>query len=211
MHIAILTFDGFNELDSFIALGILNRIKRPDWRVSLSCPSTEVTSMNGVVVRAQSLLEDTRTADAVIVGSGMRTRDIASSAELMGRLSLDPARQLIAAQCSGTLILAKLGLLAGVSACTDLITAPWMKEAGVDVLNQPFHAHGNVATAGGCLASAYLAAWLIARTEGTAAAAAALHYVAPVGEKDSFVGKALNNIPPYLPQQCAPAARMVGA
>jgi len=25
MHIAILTFDGFNELDSFIALGILNR------------------------------------------------------------------------------------------------------------------------------------------------------------------------------------------
>ena len=87
MHIAILTFDGFNELDSFIALGILNRIKRPDWRVSLSCPSTEVTSMNGVVVRAQSLLEVTRTADAVIVGSGTRTRDIASSAELMGRLS----------------------------------------------------------------------------------------------------------------------------
>lgn len=29
MHIAILTFEGFNELDSLIALGILNRIKRP--------------------------------------------------------------------------------------------------------------------------------------------------------------------------------------
>ena len=27
MHIAILTFQGFNELDSFIALGVLNRIK----------------------------------------------------------------------------------------------------------------------------------------------------------------------------------------
>ena len=27
MDIAILTFDGFNELDSFIALGILNRMK----------------------------------------------------------------------------------------------------------------------------------------------------------------------------------------
>ena len=34
MHIAILTFDGFNELDSFIALGILNRVKRPGWRVA---------------------------------------------------------------------------------------------------------------------------------------------------------------------------------
>jgi hypothetical protein len=27
MHIAILTFQGFNELDSMVALGILNRIK----------------------------------------------------------------------------------------------------------------------------------------------------------------------------------------
>jgi len=35
MHIAILTFQGFNELDSFIALGVLNRIKKPDWRVTL--------------------------------------------------------------------------------------------------------------------------------------------------------------------------------
>ena len=26
MRIAILTFDGFNELDSFIALGLLNRL-----------------------------------------------------------------------------------------------------------------------------------------------------------------------------------------
>jgi len=36
MHISILTFDGFNELDSFIAYGILNRIKKPDWRVSIA-------------------------------------------------------------------------------------------------------------------------------------------------------------------------------
>ncbi len=28
MHIAILTFEGFNELDSLIALNILNRVKQ---------------------------------------------------------------------------------------------------------------------------------------------------------------------------------------
>jgi hypothetical protein len=60
MHIAILTFDGFNELDSLIALGVLNRIKKPGWRVTLCCPTPEVTSMNGVTVRAQSLLEEAR-------------------------------------------------------------------------------------------------------------------------------------------------------
>lgn len=34
MQIAILTFDGFNELDSLIALGILNPIKMPGWGYS---------------------------------------------------------------------------------------------------------------------------------------------------------------------------------
>ena len=41
------------------------------------------------------------------------------------------------------------------------------------VLNQPFHATGNVATAGGCLAAQYLAAWVIARTAGPAGRAGA--------------------------------------
>ncbi|MET3474919.1 DJ-1/PfpI family protein [Variovorax atrisoli] len=200
MHIAILTFDGFNELDSLIALGVLNRIKKPGWRVSICCPTAEVTSMNGVTIRAQSLLEDARRADAVVVGSGVKTREVVASPELMGRLSLDPQRQLIAAQCSGTLVLARLGLVEGVAACTDLTTRPWVQEAGVEVLNQPFFARGNVATAGGCFASPYLAGWIIARAEGVEAAAGALHYVAPVGEKDAYVANALKNITPYLPR-----------
>ncbi|WP_175820973.1 DJ-1/PfpI family protein [Burkholderia sp. BCC0419] len=199
MHIAIVTFQGFNELDSLIALGVLNRIRKPGWRVTLSCPEPSVTSMNGVIVQAQSTLADACTADAVIIGSGIQTREVVKDATLMEQLELDPARQLIGAQCSGTLILAKLGLLGKIPACTDLTTKPWVIEAGVDVLNQPFFAQGNVATAGGCFASPYLAAWLIARLEGEDAARSALHYVAPVGEKDEYVSRALTNIKPYLP------------
>ncbi|MBR8511619.1 DJ-1/PfpI family protein [Burkholderia cenocepacia] len=198
MHIAIVTFQGFNELDSLIALGVLNRIRKPGWRVTLACPEPSVTSMNGVTVHAQSTLADACTADAVIIGSGIQTRDVVNDAALMAQLRFDPARQLIGAQCSGTLILAKLGLLGTIPACTDLTTKPWVIEAGVDVLNQPFFARGNVATAGGCLASPYLAAWLIARLEGEDAARGALHYVAPVGEKDEYVSRALTNIKPYL-------------
>ena len=200
-HIAILTFQGFNELDSLVALGVLNRVKKPGWRVTLCCPEPMVTSMNGVVVHAQSSLSEAAFADAVIVGSGIKTREIANDAALLDRLRLDPARQLVAAQCSGTLLLAKLGLLGGVPACTDLTTKPWVQEAGVEVLDQPFFAAGNVATAGGCLSSPYLAAWVIARTEGLEAARAALHYVAPVGEKDDYVARAMRNIAPYLPSQ----------
>ncbi len=85
-------------------------------------------------------------------------------------------------------------------ACTDLTTKPWVEEAGVAVLDQPFYARGNVATAGGCFASPYLAAWIIARTEGVEAAESALHYVAPVGEKAEYVQNAMRRIRPYLPQ-----------
>lgn len=199
MHIAILTFQGFNELDSLIALGVLNRVKRPGWRVTLCCPEPSVTSMNGVTVQAQSRLEEAVSADAVLVGSGMQTREVVNNPGLMAALRLDPARQLIGAQCSGTLVLARLGLLGAVPACTDITTKPWVQEAGVQVLDQPFYAEGNVATAGGCMASPYLAAWIIARAEGIEAARAAMHYVAPVGEKAAYVDQAMNNISPYLP------------
>jgi len=176
MHIAILTFEGYNELDSLIAFGILNRIKQPGWRVSIACPAARVRSMNGVVIESQR-----------------------------AELQLDPARQLLGAQCSGALILAKLGLLDGVPACTDLTTKPWVEEAGVTVLNQPFYAKGRVATAGGCFASQYLAAWLIATLVDADAARSALHYVAPVGEKDDYVARAMRNIEPYLMQKSAAA------
>lgn len=199
MHIAILTFDGFNELDSLIALGVLNRIKQPDWRVSIASPTSRVRSMNGVVLESHISLHEANQADAVLVGSGMLTRQVVADTTLMAQMQFDPARQLLGAQCSGTLILAKLGLLAEVAACTDLTTKPWVQEAGVTVLNQPFFANGNVATAGGCLAAQYLAVWTLARLVGREAAQEALHYVAPVGEKEDYVTRAMRHVEPYLP------------
>jgi transcriptional regulator GlxA family with amidase domain len=205
MQIAVLTFDGFNELDSFVAAGILNRLKPRGWAAYITSPDPEARSMNGVTVQRQKPLEFLEEADAVIVGSGVKTRDIAADAALLSRLKLDPARQLIGAQCSGALLLAKLGLLNGLPACTDLTTKPWVIEAGVEVLEAPFVAHGNVATAGGCLASQYLAAWMIGRGASLDAAASALHYVAPVGEKEIYVERALAVVSPFVSQAAAQA------
>src|SRR5258708_40331388 len=74
MHIAILTFEGFNELDSLIALGILNRVKQPGWRVSIASPADKVRSMNGVVMEAQASLKDACDADAGLAGGGGTSR-----------------------------------------------------------------------------------------------------------------------------------------
>src|SRR5262249_42471086 len=93
------------------------------------------------------------------------------------------------------------GLLADVPACTDLKTKPWVEEAGVRVVTQPFVAHGNVATAGGCLASHYLAAWVIARLGGWSAAEVGVHYVAPVGQGREYAEHARSVVQPYLPKE----------
>jgi transcriptional regulator GlxA family with amidase domain len=204
VRIAILTFEGFNEIDSLVALHILGRVRNRGWRIAIASATPRVTSMNGIVLEAGMTLVEASAADAIIVGSGIGTREIVATPALLATIQLDPARQLIGAQCSGALVLAKLGLLNGVPACTDTITKPWVQEAGVEVLNQPFYARGNVATAGGCLASQYLAGWMIARLESIEAAQSALHYVAPVGEKDLYVSRAMSHIRAFLPQTQSP-------
>jgi transcriptional regulator GlxA family with amidase domain len=198
MRIAVLTFEGFNELDSFVATGLLNRMRSQGWQAQITCPSEYVTSMNGVRVQAQQLLEFANEADVVLFGSGMQTRAIAEDRGILERLQLDPQRQLIGSQCSGTLLMAKLGLLGELPACTDLTTKPWVIEAGTRVLDQPFYAKGNLATAGGCLSAPYLAAWVIAKLAGEGACAEVLHYVAPVGEKQVFIERAMAVVRPYL-------------
>jgi transcriptional regulator GlxA family with amidase domain len=201
MLIAIVTFDGFNEIDSLVALNILGRALRPAGRVVIASNTPKITSMNGLHVHAQATLAEARAADAVIVGSGTRTLQIVDDVELMSQLKFDAGRQLIAAQCSGALLLARLGLLDGLPACTDSATRPWVEKAGIRVLDQPFNARGNVATAGGCLASAYLAGWIVARMQGLAAARTVLSYVAPTGETEEYLARALHAIAPYLPQE----------
>jgi transcriptional regulator GlxA family with amidase domain len=198
MNIAIVTFDGFNEVDSFVACAILNRPRRPGYTAQITSPTPTVTSMSGVRIERQQPLAYARAADVVLVGSGRKTREIVEDPAIMGELRFDPSRQIVAAQCSGALVLAKLGHLEGIPACTDSTTKPWVVEAGVEVVERPLHAAGNVVTAGGCLASHYLATWILARTLGRDVALDTLQYFLPVGEQADWTSRALAAIDPYL-------------
>ena len=210
MRISILTFDAFNDLDSLVAYAMLKRIALlgdADWQVRIASPTPRVTSMNGLTIDAHEDLSRVGDADAVLIGSGMKTRDVAANPAIMGQLgALNPARQLLGAQCSGTYLLGQLGVLNGVPACTDLTSKPWVVASGVDVVNQPFAAQGNVATAGGCMAAQYLVTWLIARLKGIDAAREVMYYFAPVGEKATYVERALAHVTPTLAPQAALAA-----
>ncbi|MFJ8493505.1 DJ-1/PfpI family protein [Streptomyces sp. NPDC094038] len=194
MQVAVVTFDGFNELDSFIAAALVNRCRDRGLEAFITTPTPAVTSRNGVEVTGQRPLEFLAEADVVLVGSGVRTRDVVADDRLVSRLSLDPGRQLIGAQCSGALVLARLGLLDGRPACTDTASRPFVEACGVTVLDAPFHSEGNIATAGGCMASQYLGAWVISRTLGDEAMREVIDYTAPVGEKQETVDRVLRAV-----------------
>ncbi|MFF3257504.1 DJ-1/PfpI family protein [Actinacidiphila glaucinigra] len=194
MQVAVVTFDGFNELDSFIASALINRCRKDGLEAFITTPTPVVASMNGVEVTGQRPMEFVREADVVLIGSGVKARDVVADDRLISMLQLDPSRQLIGSQCSGALVMARLGLLGSMPACTDIKSRPFVEAAGVTVLDAPFHAAGNIATAGGCLASQYLAAWVISRTLGDDAVRDVLGYVAPVGESQETVERALRAV-----------------
>lgn len=201
MKIAVVTFDGFNEIDSFVASHILNRVDRRGWKAEITAPTEFVTSMNGVRVAAQQSLEFVGEADAVLFGSGRKTVQMTEDTSVMSRINVDPQRQLIASQCSGALILARLGLLEGKPVCTDMGTKPIAEAVGLRVLNQPFYTQGNLASAGGCLSGQYLATWMIWRLIGKQAAMDALSYVAPVGQEEEFISRAITVVSEFISEQ----------
>ena len=198
MDIAILTFEGFNEIDSFVASHILNRVQIDGWKAAITCPSETVQSTNGVRVAAQQPLEFANDADVVLFGGSPLSREIVDDRAIMSRLKLNPSRQLIGSQCAGAWFLAKLGLLATLPVCTSRATRPLLEAKGIRVLDQPFFAGGNIASAGGCLASPYLATWVILRLLGRDAAETALGSVAPVGQKAQYVAGALDVVSPFV-------------
>ena len=191
MRVAILAFDGCNEIDVFVPFSMLNQLSAQGWKAELTCLGSHVTTLNGATLQAQQPLAFASEADAVILTGGLYARAIAEDGSLLARLQLDPLRQLIGAQGSGSLLLARLGMLGNSPACSDEATRPWIVEAGVRVIDEPFHCRGPIATAGGSLASQYLATWMMVRGADLDAAAQALMQLAPVGAKSGYVDRVM--------------------
>lgn len=188
IRVAIVAFDGFNELDSFIALNLLGRVREHNVTAEIVAPQDAIPSMNGVRSTNVRPLEWSHDADAVLLGSGKGTRDAVGDEAVMGRLRLQPARQLIGSQCSSALVLHRLGILGKHpfctdNSCTDNRARRHFGTLGLAVSGRAFAASGNVATAGGCLAAQYLAAWVVTQLLSWECAKEALSYIAPVGEE----------------------------
>ena len=181
-NIAIVIFEKFTDVDLWLMWDLLNRVRVPDWNVKIVGSADNHTSQTGIPVATQASLDFADYADAVLFVSGPGTRDCIKNDEWLSKFELDPERQMIGSICSGSLILAKLGLLDGKTATTYPTSRQVLESFGVEVVEKPFVANGNVATAGGCLAQQYLVGWVIEKLADNDWRDLVLRSIQPVGE-----------------------------
>ena len=182
MKTSIVIFDNFTDIDLWLMWDLLNRVRVDDWSVRILGERESHVSVTGMNASTHGRLEEVADSDAVLIVSGPGTRDRILDENWLSKLKLDPSAQLIGSICSGSLILAKLGLLDGKTATTYPTSKPLLESLGVEVVEKPFIAHGNIATAGGCLAQQYLIGWVVEKLADEDWRDLIIKAIQPVGE-----------------------------
>jgi putative intracellular protease/amidase len=182
MKIAIVIFDNFTDLDLWMMWDLLNRVRRADWEVKILGENETHFSATKMEVKTSGSIEEANESDAVLFVSGYGTRAAIADENWLAKFNLNAEKQFVGSICSGSLILAKLGLLENKTATTYPTTKETLESFGVEVVEKPFVAHGRIATAGGCLAQQYLAHWIIENLAGKGLADLVVKSIQPVGE-----------------------------
>lgn len=182
MKLSIVIFDNFTDIDLWLMWDLLNRVRIDGWSVRIVGEKESHISATGIPVPTHGRVEEANEADAVLFVSGFGTRERIVDRSWLDRFRLDPERQIIGSICSGSLIMAKLGLLDGKTATTYPTVKTTLEDLGVEVVERPFIAHGNIGTAGGCLAQQYLIGWVIEKLASAELSELVVKSIQPVGE-----------------------------
>ncbi|MFC4115198.1 DJ-1/PfpI family protein [Nonomuraea zeae] len=174
MRIEIVVFDGFDELDVFGPLEVLSVAGLTVELVAAERPGP-VTSMRAVRIDVPAVLGE---PDGVIVpGGGWLNRAPAGAwAEaqrgvLPARLAaVAPSTRWMASVCTGGLLLAAAGLLAGRQATTNHNAYEELRSYGVDVVAERVVDAGDRITAGALSAGLDLGLWIAERELGSSTA-----------------------------------------
>lgn len=170
MQIGIVIFDDFTDLDLFLPWDLLNRARvdfdEKNWQVQILGTQASHTSRSGLVIQTTGVIDRCHEMDAVVIASGPGVRLLLEDSAYLKRLSLRPDMQLIAALCSGALLLGKLGYLKDKRATTYPTAMETLEQFGAQVVTERFVQNGNIATAAACLAAQDVVHWIISTLRG---------------------------------------------
>lgn len=171
--ITIAVFDGFDEIDVFGPFEILSAAGYDVRLASLS--SDSITSMRGVQITTAHRISASH--GVVVPGGGWLDHAPTGARAEVARGDLPThlaevatASDWMASVCSGAMLLAHAGLLAGRSATTNRACLADLEPHAGTVLDERVVDDGNRITAGALFAGVDLGLWIVEREQGTAAA-----------------------------------------
>ncbi|WP_396155869.1 DJ-1/PfpI family protein [Flavobacterium macrobrachii] len=181
----IVSFETFTDIDIFLSWDLLNRVKLRDKDFQVKIVGTENfhKSVCGINLATQGHIEECNDADLVFFASGPGAREVVKDKSFLDRFKLNPEKQIICSMCSGSLIIAALGHLKGLSATTYPTVFELLRNYGVEVIEDThLVTHDNIGTAAGCLAAVDLIGWAIEKMYNRELKNEVIASVLPIGQ-----------------------------
>ena len=184
MRVAVVVFEGFDELDAIGPLEVLRNaaaMGATDLSVALVAldGAAEVTGSHGLRVRTDGRLDPERTDLLVVPGGGWNDRGAHGAWAEAQRGDLPAAiaaaargGAAVATVCTGAMLAATAGLTRGRPAITHHGAVEDLRASGARVVEARVVDDGNLVTAGGVTSGIDLALWLVERHFGAEVAEA---------------------------------------
>ena len=173
MEIAILIYDRFTALDAVGPYEVLSRL--PGAKVTFVAESADLqrTDTRQLALLAEATLEEMPAPDIVLVPGGPGQDALMGDGPVHEWLrAADATSTWTAAVCTGSLIIAAAGLLAGKRATSNWQALDQLGELGAEVVPERFVFDGKYATAAGVTAGLDMALALAGRIAGVQVAQA---------------------------------------
>ena len=168
MQIAIVLYPGFTALDFIGPYEILRWLPDAEVRFVWHQPGPIVADSGVLVIGATHSFDETPSPDVVLVPGGFTTMEHARDEKVLAWVrQAHQTATWTASVCSGSVILAAAGLLAGKRATSHWAAVPLLKAFGVDPVGDERIVHeGDIVTCAGVSAGIDLGLWLAGRIGG---------------------------------------------
>jgi putative intracellular protease/amidase len=167
-QIAIVTYPGFTALDMIGPYEVLRNLPDADVRFVWHQPGPITADSGVLVLGATHSFAETPTPDVILIPGGMTTMEHARDKQLLDWVRRAQASATwTASVCSGSVILAAAGLLAGKRATSHWLALTALKALGANAVNDERVVQaGDIVTSAGVSAGIDLALWLAGQIGG---------------------------------------------
>ena len=191
-HVSILIFDDVEVLDfagPFEVFAVSDELAERQWFDVCTVAEARgtVRARNGLKVVPDHTFESAPRADILVVPGGFGTRPLLNKPSVLDWIRRSARHaEVLASVCTGSLVLAKAGLLAGRDATTHYLRHDLLRELAPDarvhedrrfLVNEPADGRGVVASSAGISAGIDLSLHLVARLHGVDAAERTARYM----------------------------------